>query len=185
MGADIAQARHAFFGAVQNKITAQHGDFQGTIFQVFAARGDIPNIAPDAGATDPSSQGDGSSQTSESDSENDSGQTESNPEPQATQEPVAVISAGTPNPEAVGEQVFIDLEGIENESIVEGSQVAFTGTTTPDALVSVNGESIAVDLDGTFSVELSLEPGPNFIEIVSSNLRGQETSRVISVVSIQ
>ena len=77
------------------------------------------------------------------------------------------------------------LSGIENESVVNTSEVTITGSTTPDALLSVNGEPVEVQLDGTFSIDLTLDPGPNFVEIVSSNLRGQETSRVISVVSIQ
>ena len=95
------------------------------------------------------------------------------------------MSAGTPDPEAVGQQVFLELAGIENESVIEASVVTVSGTTTPDALLSINGEVIPVELDGTFSIELTLEPGPNFIEFVASNLRGQEASRVISVVSIQ
>ena len=106
----------------------------------------------------------------------------STPAPERTPDPVPI---GTPNPGAVGQQVFLELRGIENESVVDASTVTITGVTTPDALLSVNGQAIAVELDGSFSVDVQLEQGPNFVEFVSSNLRGQETSRVISVVSIQ
>ena len=100
-------------------------------------------------------------------------------------QPTVPVAAGTPDPGAVGQDIFLNLSGIENESEIEASSVVVTGETTPDALVSVNGEPITVELDGTFSINIELEEGPNFIEFVSSNLRGQETSRVISVVSIQ
>ena len=96
-----------------------------------------------------------------------------------------VVPAGTPNPGAVGQVVFIDLQGIENESVIEDSSVTISGLTTPDALLSINGQPVAVDLDGSFTADLQLDPGPNFVEIVSSNLRGEETSRVLSVVSVQ
>ena len=95
------------------------------------------------------------------------------------------VLPGTPNPEAVGKAVFLDVQGIENESVVLTSSVTVTGFTTPDALLSVNGQAVPVQLDGSFTVDVNLEPGPNFVEFVSSNLRGQESSRLISVVSIQ
>lgn len=114
--------------------------------------------------------------------------------PSASVQPTATITAqatavpvlpGTPNPEAVGQAVFLDVQGIENESVVLTSTITVTGFTTPDALLSVDGQAVPVQLDGSFSVDVNLEPGPNFVGFVSSNLRGQESSRVISVVSIQ
>ena len=95
------------------------------------------------------------------------------------------VQPGELNPEAVGQPVFIQLEGIEDESVVEAASVSINGFTTPDALLSVNGEAMPVDLDGSFSVDVALEPGPNFVEFVASNLQGQQTSRVLSIVSVQ
>jgi hypothetical protein len=92
---------------------------------------------------------------------------------------------GTPNPEAVGQRVFLNVSGIENESVVDAANVTIIGSTTPDALLSINGQSVEVELDGSFTIDIDLEPGPNFIEMVSSNLQGQEASRVFSVVSVQ
>jgi len=118
-------------------------------------------------------------------------ETASEPSPAPTSEPAvtstrtAVVAARTPNPGAVGQTVFIDLQGIENESVIEDSAVTVSGITTPDALLSINGQPVEVNLDGSFTADLQLDPGPNFVEIVSSNLRGEETSRVLSVVSVQ
>ena len=156
----------------------------GVFFESRRSRGELPVVAPNAEAAATSTPTGGTSDGSEAAESTQSPQSTATA-PQSTPTPGAVIPAGTPNPEAVGSQVFIELSGIENESVIEGSSVSFTGTTTPDALVSVNGQSTEVDLGGNFTVDLSLDPGPNFIEIVSSNLRGQATSRVLSVVSIQ
>jgi hypothetical protein len=92
---------------------------------------------------------------------------------------------GELNPDAVGQPVFIQFEGIENESVVEAASVLINGFTTPDALLSVNGEATPVELDGSFTADVALEAGPNFIEFVASNLQGQQTSRVLSIVSVQ
>lgn len=156
----------------------------GVFFESKRSGGRFEQIAPSVGAeTAPTTPDESDSQTQ--------------PEPEnvvaADPTPTSVpassetspVLAGTPDPEAVGQRVFLDLTGIENESVVEASEVTIVGATTPDALVSINGQSVEVELNGSFSVDLALDPGPNFIEIVSSNLRGQETSRVISVVSIQ
>lgn len=154
----------------------------GVFFEARRSDGQTPNIAPGVGASSPDS-GDSAAESTPQPVTNPTATPESAPASTAT--PAPPVAAGTPNPEAVGQQVFLDIAGIENESVITESEVTITGTTTPDALVSINGQIVAVELDGSFSTTLSLDPGPNFVEIVSSNLRGQETSSVISVVSIQ
>ena len=97
----------------------------------------------------------------------------------------ATPKPGTTDPANVGRPVFLQIEGLENETVTQASSVSLSGTTTPDALLSVNGQIVAVDVDGTFAIELDLEPGPNIVEFVSSNLQGQTASRVVSIVSEQ
>lgn len=156
----------------------------GVFFESRRSGGRFEQIAPSVGAeTAPTNSAESTSEA-QSESEVVATTVPTLTQVLATPESQPVL-AGTPNPEAVGQRVFLDLTGIENESVVEASEVTIVGATTPDALVSVNGQSVDVELNGSFSVDLVLDPGPNFIEIVSSNLRGQETSRVFSVVSIQ
>lgn len=159
----------------------------GVFFEAQRSSGRLPKITRDAGAISapiPTANAGAGNVDDAGLTENATAVAASTatPAPESTPEPVPL---GTPNPGAVGQQVFLELRGIENESVVETSTVMVTGITTPDALLSVNGQAIAVELDGSFSVELQLEEGPNFVEFVSSNLRGQETNRVISVVSVQ
>ncbi len=109
--------------------------------------------------------------------------------PTATSTPVA---APSPTPTAavinVGEiqrfGLFLEIEGLSEESVVRGDSVVARGRTSPDALVSINGVIVPVDVDGAFEAMLALDPGPNLIEVVASDLDGNETSQVLAVVSL-
>jgi hypothetical protein len=80
--------------------------------------------------------------------------------------------------------LFLEIEGLGEENIVRGDSVVARGQTTPDAILSINGVIVAVSPDGTFEVQLALEPGPNVLEVVASDLDGNEVSKVIAVVSL-
>jgi len=60
--------------------------------------------------------------------------------------------------------------------------VEVRGRTAPDAVVSINGQPVEVDGSGNFSGMVSLENGPNSIEVIASDFRGNQQSRVISLV---
>jgi uncharacterized protein YfaP (DUF2135 family) len=66
--------------------------------------------------------------------------------------------------------------------VVQESLVLIRGRTVPDAVVSVNGQPVDVDASGNFSATVSLEKGPNSIEVIASDFRGNHQSRVISLV---
>lgn len=129
------------------------------------------------------------------------------PEPTATAEPTSTLeptATGTPTPTQGPEAtptatatnipvgnggvqqagLFVEIESLTDESVVRGDTVIARGQTVPDAVLSINSIIVPVQPDGTFEVLLSLEPGPNLIEVVASNLDGEELSRVIAVVSI-
>ncbi len=80
--------------------------------------------------------------------------------------------------------LFLQIEGLGEENIVRGDSVVARGQTTPDAILSINGVIVSVSPDGTFEVQLALEPGPNVLEVVASDLDGNEVSKVIAVVSL-
>lgn len=52
------------------------------------------------------------------------------------------------------------------------SSVGVMGETALDAIVTVNGESVTVDDQGLFQTDVSLEEGPNLIEVVASQILG-------------
>lgn len=94
------------------------------------------------------------------------------PEPTATAVPVAIFG------------LFLEVVGLSEENIVRGDSLFLTGRANPDAVMSVNGVIISVAPDGSFGVSLALNPGPNLIEIVASDLSGATESRVITVISL-
>ncbi|MBG82443.1 MAG: hypothetical protein CL791_03945 [Chloroflexi bacterium] len=59
-----------------------------------------------------------------------------------------------------------------------------TGVTSADAIVSVNDIIVEVQVDGSFEITLSLDPGPNFIDVVASNLEGSQINSSLAIISI-
>ena len=94
------------------------------------------------------------------------------PEPTATAVPVATFG------------LFLEVVGLSEENIVRGDSLFLTGRANPDAVMSVNGVIISIAPDGSFGVSLALNPGPNLIEVVVSDLSGATESRVITVISL-
>ena len=69
----------------------------------------------------------------------------------------------------------------ENLSVVSVSTVQIIGLSSPDAVVSVNGVTIDVDLGGIFETNLTLGPDLNIIDVLATNTKGEVLSTTISV----
>ena len=70
----------------------------------------------------------------------------------------------------------------EDQSIVSESSVRLSGHTGPNAITSVNGVSVSVDALGFFSTVVTLDPGPNIIDVVATNDDGRVLSAVIALI---
>jgi hypothetical protein len=70
----------------------------------------------------------------------------------------------------------------QDETITASVVISVTGQTSHAAVVSVNGNLVDVDTEGRFQTTVELEEGPNIIEIVASDLVGNEHSAVIRVI---
>ena len=70
----------------------------------------------------------------------------------------------------------------EDQSIVSDSQIRLSGRTGPDAITSVNGVSVDVDVLGFFSTIITLDPGPNIIDVVATDNDGSILSTIIAVI---
>ncbi len=108
------------------------------------------------------------------------------PVPTATTTPVPPTPepTATATPRSTTFNLSLDLEGIGDESVVRSDTVLLRGRTASDATVSVNGVIVAVQPDGTFELTLALEPGPNLVEIVASDLAGNSASSSLAIISI-
>ena len=90
---------------------------------------------------------------------------------------VPTASSGTFN-------LSLNFEGIGDESIVRGDTVLLRGITSADAIVSVNDVIVEVQADGTFELTIVLLAGPNFVDVVASNLDGSSHSSSLAIISI-
>ena len=70
----------------------------------------------------------------------------------------------------------------QDESVVSTSEVTVKGVTTADAVVSVNGTLVDVNEDGKFSTVVSLEEGPNTIQVTASDFEDNEASKSLYVI---
>ena len=70
----------------------------------------------------------------------------------------------------------------EDQSILSSRTISLSGQTAAGAVLSVNGVGVAVEMNGAFSTMVTLEPGPNIIDIVATNPDGRVLSAVIAVI---
>ena len=112
------------------------------------------------------------------------------PTPTATPSPTVtpVVTPGpTPTP-GVGVEIptglFLRITNLPKESVVRIPTVSISGTTTPDAVVSVNGVLVDVDGEGNFTSTVALEEAPNVIEVVASDFQGNKVSAVLTIIYI-
>ncbi len=69
-----------------------------------------------------------------------------------------------------------------NESVVTSQTVTVKGVTNSDAVLSVNGEIAFVDAYGGFSEIVTLDIGPNYIEVVASDFWDNHSSVITTVI---
>jgi len=96
------------------------------------------------------------------------------PEPTSTPVVASEISGG----------LFLRISNLPKESVVRTNAISINGTTSPDALVSVNGVFVDVEGDGQFTANISLQPEPNLIEVIASDFQGNSVSAVLTIIYI-
>ena len=67
---------------------------------------------------------------------------------------------------------------------MSSEEIPVAGRSSPDATVSVNGVLADTDTLGNFEALLSLEEGPNLIEVIASDLAGDVRTTVLMVIYI-
>ena len=69
----------------------------------------------------------------------------------------------------------------QDEAIVNTPHVDVSGSAPAGAVVSVNEEILIVGSDGQFKTTVTLEEGPNLIEVIASDINGNESSLFLTV----
>jgi len=106
------------------------------------------------------------------------------PGPTPTQTPYATT---TPAPTATI-ALFLEITQPTDDAQVSTGSITVSGKTILGAVVSVSMndeiEIVTVGQDGKFTVRVALEEGPNLIEVIASDLLGNEKSATVTVIYI-
>jgi hypothetical protein len=68
-----------------------------------------------------------------------------------------------------------------NNAAVESSSIEVSGKTDPGMTVTVNGQNIFVDAQGSFQTQIGLTPGPKQIVVTADNHFNKSQSETINV----
>jgi hypothetical protein len=72
----------------------------------------------------------------------------------------------------------------KDNSTVTAGQVMIKGQTSPEAIVSVDDQADIAGDDGSFSIAVNLEDGPNLVDIIASNDNGDEVEVLLVVNAV-
>jgi len=103
--------------------------------------------------------------------------------PEATLAPPQAIPV--PSPETLPTSFHLTVTQPADGSIVEVGSVEVSGRTSPGAVVSVNDEITMADTQGIFTITITLEEGPNIIEIIASDEEGNEATTSLTVTLVK
>lgn len=120
------------------------------------------------------------------------------PLPVATLPPIIAPTIGSPSGDAVqpsqensstsvspssGQNgpVALEILSPQDGTVVNASQIEVSGRASPGAVVTVNDNILIVGADGQFTTVISLDEGPNLIEVIASNDSGSELSVELTV----
>ena len=78
--------------------------------------------------------------------------------------------------------LFLVVTEPSTQTVVSNSSIMVSGRTAPGAVVSVNGVSIQVDQIVIFSTSVTMEEGPNLIDVVAADAEGVVLSTVVAVI---
>ncbi len=73
-----------------------------------------------------------------------------------------------------GGPVSLQVNSPQDGAVVTTPQVQVSGTASPGAVVTVNDTIILVGADGGFSATVTLDAGPNLVEVIASNDSGDQ-----------
>ena len=84
-------------------------------------------------------------------------------------------------PDTSGGALSLQVLSPQDEAVVNTPQVDVIGSAPTGAVISVNDEILIVGDDGQFKTTVSLDEGPNLIEIIASDNDGNEMSLLLTI----
>ena len=103
--------------------------------------------------------------------------------PEATLAPPQAIPV--PSPQTPPADFYLTVTQPADGSIINVGKIEVSGHTSPGAVVSVNDEIAMADTQGAFTVTITLEEGPNIIEVIASDDEGNEAETSLTVTLVK
>lgn len=75
----------------------------------------------------------------------------------------------------------IIIESPQNNLVVSDDRVMIRGRTDPEATVTINGGEVTVQVDGSFSQDVSLPFGTNTFTVTATNKLGKKSTTIVVV----
>jgi hypothetical protein len=97
--------------------------------------------------------------------------------PTATIQPPVAIT----NTPATSGTLRLQILSPQDEAVLNTPQVEVIGSAPAGAVVSIDDEILVVGVDQQFQTTVSLDEGPNLIEIIASDENGNEMSVLLTV----
>lgn len=93
--------------------------------------------------------------------------------------------SNSPSGTTTQETIPLKVTSPADAADLDSSTVAVTGQTSPGAIVTANGETDIADTGGNFSITISLNQGPNIIDVTASDDSGNsnEVTLMVNVAS--
>lgn len=132
----------------------------------------LPTLTPVSGASLPRS-----TQTAQPSGTAGTASLKASSTPSAAQTRAPTITVKTTPP-----TLTLQVTEPADESIVRTSPITVTGKTSVEAVVSVNDNLVDIDAQGVFRGAVRLTEGPNTIEVVVSDFRGNQVGAVLLVI---
>jgi Glucodextranase, domain B len=102
--------------------------------------------------------------------------------------PTAVIptvmlqpTAAAASAPATSESLWLQVLSPLDNAVVNSPQVDVTGSAPAGTVISVNDEILIAGADQQFMTTVTLDEGPNLIEVIASDENGNETSVLVTV----
>jgi len=77
--------------------------------------------------------------------------------------------------------LWLQVLSPQDEAVVTTAQMDVIGLAPAAAVITINDDILIVGADGQFKTTVSLDEGPNLIEIIASDVNGNETSLLLTV----
>ena len=85
--------------------------------------------------------------------------------------------------EAFSSEARLVILSPQNNAATEENSITVEGVTDRDAIIYINGKSVIVDDNGKFKEDLTIQPGPNTINVKAVNKFNKESDESIVVQS--